>query len=101
MEVRVIAKEKELRELTGGLEQQIMERTKELERTKQNLEEMNLMLEIRVKARIHEFKRLNQTLEKKVIERTNDLQRKIKDLETFQRITVGREMKMMEELMQT
>ena len=63
MEVRVIAKEKELRELTGGLEQQIMERTKELERTKQNLEEMNLMLEIRVKARIHEFKRLNQTFQ--------------------------------------
>jgi len=78
------------------LEQKVLERTRELEKVKQNLEEMNSILEVRVKARTVELETLNQTLEEKVIDRTNDLEKKIKDLETFQRITVGRELKMIE-----
>lgn len=78
------------------LENMVAQRTKELERAKQNLEEMNSILEVRVKARTVELEGLNQTLEEKVVERTNDLEKKIKDLETFQRITVGRELKMIE-----
>lgn len=78
------------------LEQKVAERTRELENAKQTLEEMNSILEVRVKARTVELERLNQTLEEKVVERTNDLGKKIKDLETFQRITVGRELKMIE-----
>lgn len=83
-------REKELLEL------KVAERTRELEAVRQNLEEMNSILEVRVRARTVELERLNQTLEEKVIERTNDLEKKIKDLETFQRITVGRELKMIE-----
>jgi hypothetical protein len=78
------------------LEQKVAERTEELERAKVNLEETNLMLEARVRARTRELEKLNQTLEQKVVVRTNDLEAKIKDLETFQKITVGRELKMME-----
>jgi len=78
------------------LEQKVAERTKELEAAKLNLEEANSTLEIRVQARTRELKELNRTLEQKVIARTNDLEAKIKDLETFQRITVSRELKMIE-----
>jgi len=86
---------KEYRE-KEGLEQKVLERTKELEGAKQNLEETNSALEIRVKARTRELEKLNRTLEEKIASRTNDLEAKIKALETFQRITVGRELKMIE-----
>ncbi|MFA6376730.1 MAG: hypothetical protein WCX69_05000, partial [Candidatus Paceibacterota bacterium] len=78
------------------LEQKVAKRTKELEAAKLNLEEANSTLEIRVQARTRELKELNRTLEQKVIARTNDLETKIKDLEAFQRITVSRELKMIE-----
>jgi len=86
---------KELRE-KEGLELKVAQRTQELERAKMNLEELNAVLEIRVRARTRELELLNQTLEEKIIARTNDLESKVKDLETFQKITVGRELKMIE-----
>ena len=86
---------KELRE-KEGLELKVAQRTQELERAKMNLEELNAVLEIRVRARTRELELLNQTLEEKIVARTNDLESKIKDLETFQKITVGRELKMIE-----
>lgn len=78
------------------LEYQVKKRTRELENTKKNLEELNTVLEIRVTARTAELEKLNQTLEEKVKERTRDLRQKIDDLEKFQRLTVGRELKMIE-----
>ncbi len=86
---------KELRE-KEELEIKVAQRTEELERAKMNLEELNAVLEIRVRARTRELELLNQTLEEKIVARTNDLESKIKDLETFQKITVGRELKMIE-----
>lgn len=78
------------------LEQKVSERTKELELAKIELEEANSVLEVRVKARTMELEKLNRTLEEKVAGRTNDLEAKIKALEAFQRITVSRELKMIE-----
>ncbi len=42
------------------------------------------------------LKELQEKLEEKVRERTKELQEKINQLETFQRLTVGRELKMVE-----
>jgi len=43
---------------------------------------------------ISEFKKLQEGLEEKVEERTQELQEKIEELERFQRLAVGRELKM-------
>jgi methyl-accepting chemotaxis protein len=74
------------------------------------LEESRKVLEIRVKARTRELQELNKALEEKVKERTKELQEKIEELEKtkkkllekigeleeFRRVTVGRELKMIE-----
>jgi nitrate/nitrite-specific signal transduction histidine kinase len=59
-------------------------------------EESKMVLEIKVKARTRELEELAQTLEDKVKERTKELQKKIDELERFRRLTVGRELKMIE-----
>lgn len=43
-----------------------------------------------------ELAELNLTLEERVKERTKELQKRIEELERFHRLTVGREMRMME-----
>jgi len=45
---------------------------------------------------ITEIKKFQESLEEQVKERTKELQDKIRELEKFQKITVGRELKMIE-----
>lgn len=77
------------REIKNQLEIKVKERTSELEEIKKNLE-------AKVKQRTKELEELAQTLEKKVKERTRELQAKVEELERFQKLAVGREMKMLE-----
>lgn len=60
------------------------------------LKEAKSVLEVKVKARTRELEELALGLEKRVEDRTKKLKEKIKELERFQKLAVGRELKMIE-----
>ena len=72
-----------------GLEEKVRERTLELE-------DMAQTLEIKIRARTKELEELTGKLENEVAQRTKELQEKVQVLEKFQRLVVGRELKMAE-----
>lgn len=84
--------EERVRERTKELE----EKTKKLEKMKEELEEAKTVLEIKVRARTRELQELNEALEQKVKERTKELQEKVDELNKWYKLTVGRELKMIE-----
>jgi len=57
-------------------------------------EEIEAVLQIRTQARTRELRELAESLEEKVKERTKELKARVDELERFQRLTVGRELKM-------
>lgn len=59
-------------------------------------EEAKNILEVKVKARTKELEDLAANLEEQIKERTKELQAKMEELEKFNRLAVGREIKMME-----
>ena len=67
-----------------------------LGQSKAALEESKAVLEIKVAARTKELKELAESLEEQVKGRTKELQEKMKELERFNRLAVGRELKMIE-----
>jgi hypothetical protein len=73
----------------------IKERT-ELVKTQSELQEAKDTLEVRVGARTKELEEFTAHLEDQVKNRTKELREKVAELEKFQKVTVGREMKMME-----
>ena len=64
--------------------------------TQDELETTSAALEIKVEARTRELRELAQSLDTQVKEKTKDLQEKINDLERFNKLSVGRELKMIE-----
>ncbi len=72
----------ESKRFTQELEKQVKERTQELQRAKEKLEESEAVLEIKVKARTQELAELNQKLEGQVKGRTQELEEKAEELET-------------------
>ncbi len=80
---------KELLAYQEKLEKEVREKTRELEEAK-------TVLEIKVRARTRELEELAQSLEEQVKARTKELQEKVAELEKFQKIAVGREIKMIE-----
>jgi len=84
--------EDEIGELIEGFNQMV----KDLRKSQQELQEAKNILEIKVKARTKELEELTGTLEEKVKSRTKKLQEKIEELEKFQKLTVGRELEIVE-----
>ncbi|MBU3964212.1 hypothetical protein KJ562_00535 [Patescibacteria group bacterium] len=86
----------ELKDINVGLEEKVKERTIELQKKSEELGEAKNVLEIRVAARTRELKEFAEKLEENIELRTRELQERIDELETFHKLTVGRELKMIE-----
>jgi gas vesicle protein len=67
-----------------------------LTQKEKELQETGAVLEVKVDARTQELRELSESLEEQVKERTKKLQEKMEELEIFNKLAVGRELKMME-----
>lgn len=74
----------------------LKESFKKLIQKEKELQEAGAVLEIKVDARTQELRELSETLEEQVRERTKKLEEKMAELENFNKLAVGRELKMME-----
>lgn len=82
--------------ITNFFSGKMFESIKQLSKKEKELEEARGVLEIKVKSRTQALEEEKNSLEKKVQERTKELQDKVKELEKFQKISIGRELKMIE-----
>lgn len=69
---------------------------KELKKYHGTSEESKNVLKIKVKARTKELEELAKSLDDKVKERTEELEKRLSELERFHKLTVGRELKIIE-----
>ena len=69
---------------------------KQIKQSEIQLKETNLSLEQKIKERTVELEGLKIGLEKTVAERTKEVQIKLAELEKFKKLTIGRELKMVE-----
>lgn len=83
---------KEIEDLAGNFNQM----AEDLEQSHTVLKEAKVILQIKVEARTRELKELAESLEYQVKARTVELQKKVVDLEKLHKLTVGRELKMIE-----
>jgi len=77
----------EFKQLTDDLQKIVEEKTKDLEEAK-------AILEIKVEARTSELRELTSRQEEMIKQRAKNLQEKVEELEKFQKLTIGRELKM-------
>ena len=96
LSVRFNKMTEQLKEAKAMLERKVQARTSKLKKTTEALEEARATLEIKVQARTKELEELTKSLEGQVQQRTKELQGKVEQLEKFQKLSVGRELKMIE-----
>ncbi len=78
------------------LENQMIERVRELQVVKKTLEDSKMVLEIKIQARTKALRVLTQNLDQKVKEKTIELENKLKELERANQLMVDRENSMLE-----
>ena len=88
---------------TGSLDKEIVDLSESLNKAadevyvaRKELEEAKTILKIKVRARTRELNELTENLEGQVESRTKELQRRVEELERFHKLTVDRELKMIE-----
>ena len=86
----------QLKELSDELEEKVFQRTSELEAKSEELVKAKNILEVKVKERTKELEVALGEREQAITERTQELRKKVEELEKFQRVTIGRELKMRE-----
>lgn len=69
---------------------------KDIVEKNEEVEDAKTTLEIKILARTRELRKLSGDLEKQVEERTGELKQKMADLERFNKLAVGRELRMIE-----
>lgn len=74
----------------------LIEEREKVTKAYREVEEAKKVLEIQVEARTKELKELTESLDEQVKARTQELQEKIRELEQFNKLAVGRELKMTE-----
>lgn len=74
----------------------LIRKTREIKRLNLHLEETKTVAEIKIRSRTKELEELADSLDGQVKKRTKELEEKIKDLEKIKRLSIGRELKMIE-----
>ncbi|OGG43143.1 hypothetical protein A3G50_01840 [Candidatus Jorgensenbacteria bacterium RIFCSPLOWO2_12_FULL_42_11] len=85
-----------LAKVFNGMLDLFQESQKKLKETEVKIKEVNVSLEEKVLEKTMELESIKINLEKVVAERTKDLEIKVDELKKFQRLTIGRELKMVE-----